>query len=179
MAAAQRVPPVLCFRIRMTKSETSPNRELPQNGWGVVASLHLHPAQPGEPMLAVGQLTLVAGRGIQEDARYFDRPSRRKVSLLEREQLDEHAAVLGLESIPPGAARSNIETAGINLVELIGRDVRMGDAVLHVYAPRTPCHKMDAVAPGLRHLMEDGRQGVLATVVKSGIVRVGDVVRVL
>jgi MOSC domain-containing protein YiiM len=160
----------------MTKSETSPKPAHAEGGLGAVASLHLHPDQSGGPMIDVDQFTLVEGRGIAEDTRYFDRPSRRKVTLIGREQLDEHAGVLGLDTIAPGLARSNIETTGIDLVALIGRDVQVGGAVLRFYEARTPCHQMDAVAPGLRRLMEGGRQGVLAQVVRGGVVRVRDTV---
>ena len=146
---------------------------------GQIASLHIHPGQSGGPMIAVDQLTLVAGKGIREDVRYFDRQSRRKVTVISREVLCEHAGMLGLESIFPGKARSNIETTGIDLISLINQDVQLGEAVLRFYEARTPCHQMEAVAPGLRTLMENGRQGVLATVVSGGIVRVGDRVQAI
>ena len=136
-------------------------------------------------MQAVAALTLQADNGIVEDRRYYARtnrsgqPRKRQVSVIEREQLAEHAALLGLKSIAPGQARSNIETTGINLQLLVGREVQIGEAVVFFYEPRTPCEKMDAICAGLRKLMEDGRQGVMAQVVKSGAVRVGDTIRAL
>jgi MOSC domain-containing protein YiiM len=144
---------------------------------GRVASLHIHPPKGGELMLPAEALQLVAKKGVAEDTRYFSK-SRRQVTLIEREQLDEHAGALGLKSIGPGQARSNIETAGVNLHDLVGREIQIGEAVLFLYEDRTPCHKMDAVCQGLRKLMENGKQGVLAQVVKSGIIRVGDPIRV-
>jgi MOSC domain-containing protein YiiM len=128
-------------------------------------------------------LELVAEQGIKEDRRYFGRvnsagrPSRRQVTLIEREQIAEHAAALGLESIAPGAVRSNIETTGIDLQALMGREVQVGGARLRFYEPRKPCAKMDAICQGLRELMEKNRQGALAEVVQSGVVRVGDPIR--
>lgn len=148
---------------------------------GRVASLHLHPAEPGTPLQAVEAVEVVAGHGIQGDTRYFGRlsrdtgqPTRRQVTLIEREQIAEHAAALGLPSITPGAVRSNIETTGINLILLLGREVEIGGAVLRLYAPRDPCAKMDAICQGLRALMMNSRQGVLAEVIRSGTIRVGD-----
>jgi MOSC domain-containing protein YiiM len=126
----------------------------------------------------------VAEKGIQEDRRYFGRtsrstgqPSRRQVTLIEREQIAEHAAALGLEGIRAGEVRSNIETTEVDLQQLMGREVQVGEAVMRFYEPRTPCAKMDALFPGLRQLMENGRQGVLACVVRPGVVRVGDAIR--
>jgi MOSC domain-containing protein YiiM len=148
---------------------------------GHVASLHLHPADSGQPLQPVETIEIVEGKGIAGDARYFGRlsrdtgqPSRRQVTLIEREQIVEHAAGLGLLAIAPGAVRSNIETDGINLIALLGREIEIGEAVLRLYAPRDPCAKMDAICQGLRARMMNQRQGVLAEVVRSGRVRVGD-----
>ena len=104
--------------------------------------------------------------------------ARRQVTLIEREQIAEHATALGLPSITPGAVRSNIETTGINLIALLGHEVEIGEAVLRLYEPRDPCAKMDAICQGLRARMMDQRQGVLAEVVRTGTVRVGDPIRV-
>jgi MOSC domain-containing protein YiiM len=160
---------------------TAPSPALP----GRVASLHLHPADPGAPLLTTDAFEVVAGQGIQGDARYFGRlsrhtgqPTQRQVTLIEREQIAEHAASLNLPAIPAGIVRSNIETTGINLISLLGREVKIGDAILRLYAPRDPCAKMDAICQGLRALMMDNRQGVLAEVVRSGTIRIGDSIRV-
>ncbi len=145
---------------------------------GCVASLHLHVAEPGAPLAPVEKIELVEGKGIQGDARYFGRTSRRQVSLIEREQLAAHATALGLSVIPPGAARSNIETSGIDLIACLGCEVQIGEAVVFLYAPRDPCAKMDAVCQGLRARMMDRRQGVMAEVRRSGKVHQGDLIRV-
>ena len=152
---------------------------------GRVASLHLHPPEPGAPLHAVEAIEVAEAKGIVDEPRYFGRrsrdtgqPSRRQVSLIEREQIAEHAAALGLQSIPPGAVRSNIEALGLNLVALVGREIEIGDAVLFLYAPRDPCAKMDAICQGLRELMMNNRQGVLAEIRRPGKIRVGDFVRV-
>jgi MOSC domain-containing protein YiiM len=151
---------------------------------GRVASLHLHPAEPGTALQTVEVVELVADRGIQGDTRYFGRlsshtgqPTRRQVTLIEREQIAEHAAALGLPSIAPGAVRSNIETTGINLISLLGRAVEIGSAVLLLHSPRDPCAKMDAICQGLRARMMHSGQGVLAQVLRSGTIRVGDPIR--
>lgn len=129
-------------------------------------------------------IEVVAGKGIAGEPRYFGRvsrttgqPRRRQITLIERERIAEHAAVLGLETIPPGAVRANIETSGIDLIALLGRQIQIGDAILLVYEARTPCAKMDAVCPGLRSLMENRRQGVLAEVLEGGRIGTNDSIR--
>ncbi len=151
---------------------------------GRVASLHLHPPTSGGPLQSVEMMELIEAKGIVGDHRYFGRLSRttgkitrRQVSLIEREQIAEHAVSLGLETISPGAVRANIETFGINLIQLIGSEVEIGEAILKFYEPRDPCRQMDAVCQGLRERMMNSRQGVMAEIVKSGVVRIGDTVQ--
>ncbi|PWU16706.1 MAG: hypothetical protein C5B50_12980 [Verrucomicrobia bacterium] len=155
-----------------------------QTSSGRVASLHLHPAEPGAPLQRVDAIEVVEAKGILNEPRYFGKlsrssgqPSRRQVTLIEREQIAEHATALGLEAIAAGAVRSNIETTDINLIALIGQEVEIGGAVLLLYAPREPCAKMDAICQGLRNLMKENRQGVLAEVIRSGTIRAGDAIR--
>lgn len=148
-----------------------------------VASLHIHPPVAGEPFLSSPELNLIAEKGILEDKRYFGRTNRegrsfkRQVTLVERETLKSHSSALGIADFDPGDVRSNIETVGIDLVSLLGSDVQIGDAILRFVEPRTPCQKMEALAPGLRALMENRRQGVIAMVLKDGRIRPGDPIR--
>jgi MOSC domain-containing protein YiiM len=136
-------------------------------------------------MRSINSITLVQDKGIVEDERFFDRPnkaakpSRRQVTLIDREQIAQHAASLGLTRIAPGLVRANIETVGVSLIDWIGKEIEIGTAILFVAEARTPCAKMDVVAPGLRNLMGASRQGVLAQVIRSGVIREGDVVRLL
>src|SRR5687767_14629255 len=112
---------------------------------GRVASLHLHPEKSGGAMSAVQVFEVVAQKGIVGNGRYFGRlsrngpPGKRQMSLIEREQIAEHATVLGLPHIPPGLLRANIETCEIDLISLLGRQVQVGEAILLFYEARTPC----------------------------------------
>ena len=127
-------------------------------------------------MLAAEAFSVVAEKGIENngEGRLFDRGSKRQVTLIEREQLSEHANALGHPGFKPGDVRSNIETEGINLIALKGKQVQVGDAVLLYYEARTPCWKMDELIVGLRARMEEERQGILAQVISGGIIRAGD-----
>ena len=87
---------------------------------GRVVSLHLHSAESDGQMVNVWSMELVAGKGIAGNKRYFGRPTRRQVTLIEREQIAEHAAILGWESIAPGVVRSNIETEGADFSKVAG-----------------------------------------------------------
>ncbi len=134
-------------------------------------------------MRAVDAVQLIVDKGILGDLRYFERVSKKtgkltkaQVSIIGREELSAHAAALGMEPIAPGVVRSNLETQGIDLSSLLGREIEIGDALLVVHSHRQPCEKMDKIRPGLRELMKNGHQGVLAEVVRSGRIKVGDAV---
>ncbi len=130
------------------------------------------------------QIEVVAGKGILGEPRYFERknrsgqPSRRHITLIEREIVGQHADALKTP-IEPGVVKSNIETTGVDLISLIGKTVQIGDALLNFYEPRLPCDQMDRIIPGLRLRMCDKRQGVIAEVVKSGRIKIGDELRVI
>ena len=136
-------------------------------------------------MVTLREIEVVAGKGIVQDKRYFDRssrsgePSKRQITLIEREQIAAHAATLGCAGFDPGVVLSNIETEGIGLVPLEGQTIQIGTARILIGAPRDPCAKMDAIKPGLRALMDHGRQGALGQVVESGVIKVGDAIRVV
>jgi len=127
-------------------------------------------------MLATDAFSVVAEKGIEKngEGRLFERGSKRQVSLIEREQLAEHANALGHPGFAPGDVRSNIETEGIDLISLKGKQIQIGEAVLLLYEARTPCWKMDELIVGLRARMEEERQGMLAQVISGGIIRAGD-----
>lgn len=83
----------------------------------------------------------------------------------------EHLEALGVE---PGAIRENVTVAGADVQAWeIGRRVRAGGAVFEITMVCEPCHKMDALREGLRAQL-DGKRGMLAVVVESGEVALGD-----
>lgn len=142
--------------------------------------MFLHPETAGAPMRPVPEGELLAGRGLSDDPRYATRAPdsgaslRRQLTLMAQEEMTAHAAGLGLTELPSGSVRANIETSGIVWRDWVGQRLRVGDALIEVQELRTPCAKMDAVAPGLRAAMGNGRQGVIAAVLRSGRVRRGD-----
>jgi hypothetical protein len=147
---------------------------------GTIASLHLHPAVSGGAMTDVKSMTLVPGKGIFGNVRYYDirnrqgKANKNHVSLFEREQIAQHATDVGLKEIAPGVVLSNVETKDIDLLNLVGFDVQIGaTAILRFYKGRVPCARMDAIALGLAKAMRH-RQGVIAEVIVGGDIKIGD-----
>jgi MOSC domain-containing protein YiiM len=109
--------------------------------------------------------------GIPGDAHFAPR-SVRQVLLIEAETLE----ALGLE---PGQVRENITVEGIGLMELPRwTRLRVGQAELEVTMVCNPCSVMDEIRPGLQEELR-GRRGILARVAVPGMVRHGDLVRVV
>lgn len=162
---------------------------------GKIMSMHLHSDEPNKktngniselhPMKDVESMTLVSGKGILNNTRYYNtlnkktnKPNINHVSLIEREQINNHMMSISVGKIDPGMVRSNIETTGIDLVSLIGQYISIGDtAVLYFYKARIPCWKMDVIHDGLQKLMKFKRQGVIAEIIISGNIKTGDFLR--
>lgn len=143
------------------------------------------------------QLTLLAGRGIEGDAhagrtvQHLSRkakdpttPNLRQVHLIHAELFDE-LAKKGF-TVLPGQLGENITTRGINLLGLSrGTRLRLGEnALIEITGLRNPCNQIDGLAPGLMAATLDKapdgtlirKSGVMAVVVTSGDVRVGDAI---
>jgi len=143
------------------------------------------------------QLTLLAGLGVEGDAhagrlvQHLSRmakdpntPNLRQVHLIHAELFDE-LTEKGF-SVGPGQLGENITTHGIDLLGLSrGTRLRLGeDALIEITGLRNPCNQIDAFAEGLMAATLDKapdgslirKSGVMAVVVTSGDVRVGDAI---
>jgi MOSC domain-containing protein YiiM len=99
-------------------------------------------------------------------------PPRREVLFASQEHLD----AVGVE---PGAIRENITVSGADVQQWpIGQRVQVGAALLEITMVCDPCQRMDQLRPGLRAEL-DGRRGMLAHVVESGEIAVGDPVELI
>jgi len=142
---------------------------------GTIEALAIAPAAEA-PMELVDDAQAVAGRGLAGD-RYFDhagtfsnpRSDGHDLTLIEAEVVDE----LGL---PPGEARRNVVTRGIDLNALVGRRFRVGEVECVGRRLCEPCaHLQRLTHPGiLRDLIHRG--GLRADVLGDGAIRVGDTV---
>jgi len=99
-------------------------------------------------------------------------PPKREVLFASKEHLDS----VGVE---PGAIRENLTVEGDDVQQWpIGQQVRVGGALFEITMVCDPCHRMDELRAGLRTEL-DGKRGMLARVVESGEVAVGDEIELL
>jgi MOSC domain-containing protein YiiM len=107
----------------------------------------------------------IAGQGLEGCA--HANPPRREVLFVSKEHLDS-------VNVEPGAVRENITVDGDDVQQWpIGQRVRAGEAEFEITMVCDPCHRMDELRDGLRAEL-DGKRGMLARVVESGEVAVGD-----
>lgn len=125
---------------------------------------------------ALPEAMLLAGYGIEGD-RKGGHP-RRNLNVMDQEML----AKLAVEGYPtgPGVLGENLIVSGVNLAaQPEGARLRIGlEAVIEVVRLREPCYKLTALDPRMPDAVVD-RVGVMARVVDSGVIRVGDAVAVV
>jgi MOSC domain-containing protein YiiM len=103
------------------------------------------------------------------------RGKRRQVTVLALEGWREASAAAGAPELSPAERRANVVVEGVAFAGLVGRRLRLGEAVLEVLGETDPCPKMNRVRPGLEEAMRAGmRGGVFGQVIRAGRIRVGD-----
>lgn len=125
--------------------------------------------------IAAGRVELIAGHGIDGDKKAGKNPER-QLNIMSREVMDQ------LESegfyTAPGQMGEQIVISGLDVNALQAGDLIHlgGGAIARVSKPRTGCEKFRTVQA---HDPKEaaGRLGVMATVVASGSISVGDPVR--
>ena len=113
----------------------------------------------------------IVGQGLEGCA--HANPPKREVLFVS----EDHLRAVDVE---PGAIRENLTVEGDDVQQWpIGQRVRVGgEAVFEITMVCDPCHRMDELREGLRSEL-DGRRGMLARIVESGEVAVGDSVELL
>ncbi len=165
---------------------------------GIVAAVSRSPTHSLSKPNA-DSIRLVAGLGVAGDAhqgatvKHRSRvaknpatPNLRQVHLIHAELFDELRA-RGF-TVSPGLMGENVTTAGIDLLALpTGTRLRLGaQAVIEITGLRNPCRQLNGLQPGLMAATLDRdeqgnlirKAGIMAIVVRDGIVRSGDAIRV-
>jgi MOSC domain-containing protein YiiM len=125
-----------------------------------------------KPMELIHEAECIENLGIKDD-RHALPDSSRQVLLVEKETLD----VLGLKA---GQVKENITTQGIELMQLpFKQRLKIGsEVILEITKACSPCSRMEEIRKGLMQEIA-GRRGMLARVVTSGIIRIGDSIELL
>jgi MOSC domain-containing protein YiiM len=124
-------------------------------------------------MQGVQRVQVVPDMGVQGD-RYFGRGGTAAITLIEREVLDAVADDVGVQ-LEFSATRRNVLTSGVALNDLVGREFRLGDAVLRGVEVCEPCwHVTGDNTAVLRSLVHRG--GLRAEILTGGAIDVGAII---
>ena len=100
------------------------------------------------------------------------RPGKRSILFVAAQDLDE----LG---VAHGAVRENFTVGGADVMSWpVGQRVGVGTAEFEISMVCDPCELMENIRPGLQAELE-GKRGMLARVIRTGEVSLGDTVTLL
>ncbi|WP_423603950.1 MOSC domain-containing protein [Sphingomonas sp. MS122] len=146
---------------------------------GRIAGIARH-AFPKAPMETIDHARVTLEGGIAGDFRgaMKGKPYKRQVSLIEAGDWAAAMDQVG-HSIPWEQRRANLLVEGLDLPQVAGKRLRIGDVVLEVTVETEPCERMEALAEGLRAaLTPDWRGGICTMVIAPGEIAVGDEIRI-
>jgi MOSC domain-containing protein YiiM len=121
-----------------------------------------------EPMEPLESARVFENEGVEGCA--HRRGGKRNVLFVAAEDLE----ALG---VTPGAVKENFTVRGADVMRWpIGQRLAIGEAEFEISMVCDPCENMEKIRPGLQAEI-DGRRGMLARVLKTGRVSVGDEIR--
>jgi len=135
-----------------------------------IAGIFTSPGRKSGRSVGHERLRAIAGQGMEGCA--HANPPRREVLFASLEHLESVA-------VEPGAIRENLTVEGTDVQTWpVGQRLRVGEALFEITMVCDPCQRMDDLRQGLRAELDDKR-GMLARVVESGEVAVGDEIELL
>jgi MOSC domain-containing protein YiiM len=143
---------------------------------GEVIWIGVRPARRA-PVQKVEQVMATREKGLAGDHYAGTYSKTRQVTLIQAEHLPAIASLSGHASVDPALLRRNIVVCGINLLALKDTEFQIGEAILKMTGLCHPCSRMEeALGAGGYNAMR-GHGGITASVVKSGLIKTGDKVR--
>jgi MOSC domain-containing protein YiiM len=146
---------------------------------GRIAGIARH-AFAKAPIETIDRAAVTLEGGIAGDFRggVKGKPYKRQVSLIEAGDWAAAMAEVG-HDLPWEQRRANLLVEGLDLPQVAGKRLRIGDVVLEVTVETDPCERMNALADGLRAaLTPDWRGGICTMVIAPGEIAVGDEIRI-
>jgi MOSC domain-containing protein YiiM len=101
---------------------------------------------------------------------------QRQVTLIQSEHVDVIGGLLG-RPVPWTTFRRNVLVSGLNLEACLRGEFSVGEVVLRGTIRCDPCNRMEEALGAGGYLAMLGHGGICASVVSTGTIRVGDVVR--
>ena len=134
-----------------------------------------------EPLVSVPEAELKTDSHLLGDHARPKAGGKRQITLIQHEHLAAVAGYLGLDApLDPARLRRNLVVSGLNLLALKNRQIRIGDEVLlDITGECHPCSRMEEELGAGGYNAMRGHGGLTAHIAQGGIIRMGDVVRVV
>ena len=137
-------------------------------------------AKNNQPIKEVNSIEVLANKGIVGDRHFNDfNDPYNQLSLIESENIDEYNIKFGLD-IPYINFRRNIITKGIQLNDLIGKKLQIGNVELEGVELCRPCRHLTEMLNQKNILKEFMRKGGLrCQILSSSKISIGDKINLL
>jgi len=145
---------------------------------GKVNWIGLRPA-PRKKLIVVDRVYAEIGKGLKGDRFDGDETSKRQVTLIQQEHLNVVAEFMKTDEIDPSDIRRNIVVEGINLLGLVEKKFKIGEAVFEGSSYCVPCSRMEENLGGGGFNAMQGHGGITARVIKSGFIKLNDPVQII
>ena len=133
-----------------------------------------------QPIKEVNSIEVLANKGIVGDRHFHDfNDPFSQISLIESENIDEYNIKFGL-NIPYINFRRNVVTKGIQLNDLIGKKLKVGNVELEGIELCRPCKHLTEMLNQKNVLKEFMRKGGLrCQILSSSEITIGDKINLL
>ena len=137
-------------------------------------------ANNNQPIKEVNSIEVLANKGIVGDRHFHDfNDPYNQLSLIESENIDEYNIKFGLD-IPYIDFRRNVVTKGIQLNELIGKKLKVGNVELEGIELCRPCKHLTEMLDQKNVIKEFMRKGGLrCQILSSAKISTGDKINLL
>lgn len=143
---------------------------------GTIAGIARH-AFPKASMEVIDRAVITVEGGVHGDFRGTVKPGgrgRRQVTLIERGDWDAAMAEVG-HNIAWQERRANLLVDGLDLPQVPGTLLHIGNVILEITRQTDPCERMEMLATGLKAALSvDWRGGVCTRVKAGGAIALGD-----
>ena len=134
----------------------------------------------GEKIINVKNIEVVQGRGVLKDRHFSENKNKREqISLIESENIDYYNNKFKTD-YPYIDFRRNVVTKGIQLNDLVGKKLLMGNVKVQGHDLCRPCKHLEETLNGQDIIKEFlTRGGLRCEILNSGIVTIGDEIKVV
>ncbi|WP_417811550.1 MOSC domain-containing protein [Thalassospira alkalitolerans] len=130
------------------------------------------------PMEILDTVDVSLTHGIDGDCR--GKLRKRQITIMTMEDWQAACAEIDRADLPWTTRRANILVQGIEIPQMPGTQIRIGNLIVEITGETDPCRRMEEAAAGLeKALRPDWRGGATCRTIQPGTIRINDPVILL